>query len=93
MNGSKTGTGKRVEWTGAGGDYFLAIVVDAQDRVIAEFWGTQKEMRSWLKTNWPHLPSTGVPMVYTLGQPRVTPPKGPPPLQRKRPRTARAAAS
>jgi hypothetical protein len=92
MNGRKSNNAKRVEWTGAGGDYFLGIVVDEKDLVIAEFWGTQKELRSWVKTNWADLPATWVPMAYTPGEGRVTPPTGPPPLKRK-PRIARAAAS
>jgi hypothetical protein len=86
MDGSTTNKGRRVEWTGAGGDYFLGIVVDEDERVVAEFWGTQREMRDWLKTNWPDLSATWVPMVYTPGQGNVKPPTGPPPLPRKRTR-------
>jgi len=91
MHSSKTKKGRRVEWTGAGGDYFLGIVVDQNEQVVSEFWGTQREMRQWLKKNWPDLPSIFVPMAYTPGQGRVTPPTGPPPLRRKR--VARTASA
>ncbi len=56
--------GKRIEWTGAGGDYFLAVVVDQDDEVIAERWGTRKEVLAWMKKEWSHLPVKYVPMVY-----------------------------
>lgn len=59
------GPGKRIEWTGAGGDYFLGIVVDKADKVIAEFWGTRKEILAWMETSWPHLRANYVPMVYS----------------------------
>jgi hypothetical protein len=59
--------GKRIEWTGAGGDYFLAVVVDQDDEVIAERWGTRKEVLAWMKRQWPHLPVKYVPMVYGRG--------------------------
>jgi hypothetical protein len=55
---------KRIEWTGAGGDYFLAVVVDRADAVVAEFWGTRDAVVSWMKTDWPHLPAKYVLMVY-----------------------------
>jgi len=74
--------GKRIEWTGAGGDYFLGIVVDQEDEVIAEFWGTRQEILSWLKTSWPQLPAKYVPMVYTPGR-RVAPGGQPPPRKKK----------
>ena len=57
--------GKRIEWTGAGGDSFLGIVVDSADQVIAEFWGTRKEILAWMKNDWPHLDANFVPMVYS----------------------------
>ena len=56
--------GNRIEWTGAGGDYFLAVVVDQDDEVIAERWGTRKEVRAWMKKEWSQLPVKYVPMVY-----------------------------
>jgi hypothetical protein len=56
--------GNRIEWTGAGGDYFLAVVVDQDDEVIAERWATQKEVLVWMKKEWPHLRVKYVPMVY-----------------------------
>ena len=55
---------KRIEWTGAGGDYFLGVVVGFQDEVIGEFWGTRQEIRAWMETCWPELPAKYVPMVY-----------------------------
>src|ERR1700686_2577595 len=55
---------KRIEWTGAGGDYFLAVVVDRGDEVVAEFWGTRDAVIAWMKTDWPHLSAKYVPMVY-----------------------------
>jgi hypothetical protein len=57
--------GKRIEWTGAGGDYFLAVIVDDRDEVIAERWGTRKEVLAWMESHWPQLPTKFVPMVYS----------------------------
>ena len=57
--------GKRIEWTWAGGDYFLAVVVEEEDRVIAEYWGTRKEVLAWMETHWPQIPTKFVPMVYS----------------------------
>jgi hypothetical protein len=57
--------GERIEWTGAGGDYFLAVVVDQDDEVIAEHWGTQKEVLAWMETQWPQIPKKFMPMVYS----------------------------
>jgi len=59
------GPRERIEWTGAGGDYFLGIVVDDTGHVISEFWGTHDEMLAWMKTSWPQLPAHYVPMVYS----------------------------
>jgi hypothetical protein len=73
---------KRIEWTGAGGDYFLGIAVDQKDEVIAEFWGTRKEILSWMETSWPQLPKKYVPMVYTPGH-RIAPNGQPPPRKKK----------
>ena len=43
--------GKRIEWTGAGGDYFLAVVVDQDDEVIAERWEpARKLLAEWRRT-------------------------------------------
>ena len=55
---------KRIEWTGAGGDYFLAVVVDREDEIVAEFWGARRDVVSWMETNWPRIPTKYVPMVY-----------------------------
>jgi hypothetical protein len=55
---------KRIEWTGAGGDYFLAVVVDRQDEIVAEFWGTRRDVVDWMETHWPRIPRKYVPMVY-----------------------------
>lgn len=80
MKDGKVCNGRRIEWTGAGGDYFLAIVVD-QDEVIAERWGTRGEILAWMEASWPQLPQKYVPMVYAPRQRRA--PKSPPPLQSK----------
>ena len=56
---------QRIEWTGAGRDHFLGIVVDQADNVISECWGTREEIHAWMETSWPHLPTHYVPMVYT----------------------------
>jgi len=40
-------------------------VVEKEDAVIAERWGTRKEIVSWMETHWPHLPTKFVPMVYS----------------------------
>jgi hypothetical protein len=55
---------KRIEWTGAGGDYFLAVVVDREDKVVTEFWGTREAVVAWMETHWPQLRAKYVPMVY-----------------------------
>lgn len=93
MHRSNTRKGKRVEWTGAGGDHFLGIVIDESDTVIAEFWGPHGELRDWLKKSWSDLPTAWVPMVYTPGQGDVKPPTGPPPLPRKRSRSVKAVSA
>jgi hypothetical protein len=56
--------GERIEWTGAGGDYSLAVVIDQDDEVIAERWATRQEVLEWMKKEWSHLPVKYVPMVY-----------------------------
>jgi hypothetical protein len=55
--------GKRIEWTGAGGDYLLGIVVSEHDEVIDERWGTREEVLAWMKMHWPQIPAKFVPMV------------------------------
>ena len=54
---------KRIEWTGAGGDYYLAVVVDERNEVVQDFWGTRKEVLSWIETRSPRLHATYVPMA------------------------------
>jgi hypothetical protein len=76
--------GQRIEWTGAGGDYFLGIVVDREDRVAAEFWGTRQEVLSWIETQWPRVPAKYVPMVYSPRQRRLAPRDPYAPRKRKR---------
>jgi hypothetical protein len=56
--------GKRIEWTGAGGDHYLGVVADQKDQVVSEYWGTRREILTWMETRWPQLPTTYVPMVY-----------------------------
>ena len=63
--------GKRIEWTGAGGDYFLAVIVDHRDEVIAERWGTRKEIVRWIETQWPQLPKKFVPMALGASRRQV----------------------
>jgi len=63
--------GKRIEWTGAGGDYFLAIVVDDLDEVIAEHWGNRNEIVRWIETQWPQLPTKFVPMALSASRRQV----------------------
>ena len=87
MKDSKVCDGKRIEWTGAGGDYFLAIVVNRRDEVIAERWGTRQEILAWMETSWPQLPEKYVPMVYAPRRRRGAP-KSPPPLRSKSHHTA-----
>jgi hypothetical protein len=55
--------GERIEWTGAGGDYFLGIVVSQHDQVVDERWGTRGEVFAWMEMHWPQLPAKYVPMV------------------------------
>jgi hypothetical protein len=62
---------ERIEWTGAGGGYFLAVVVDQDDEVIAERWGTRKEVLAWMETQWPELPKKYVPMALGVSQRRA----------------------
>ena len=71
--------GKRIEWTGAGGDYFLAVVVDDRDEVVAERWGTRKEIVSWIETQWPQLPKKFVPMALSASRRRCSAVKPNPP--------------
>jgi len=64
-----------IEWTGAGGDYYLAVVVE-RDKVIAEHWGARDEVLRWMDTQWPHVPRKFAPMVYSPVR-RVRSPNGP----------------
>jgi hypothetical protein len=54
---------ERIEWTGAGGDSYLAVVVDHRNEVVEEFWGTQQEVLSWITKRSPRLPARYVPMA------------------------------
>ena len=54
---------KRIEWTGAGGDYYLAVVVDDRNEVVQDFWGTRKEVLSWIEAQSPQLHAKYVPMA------------------------------
>jgi hypothetical protein len=60
----KNGGGICIEWTGAGGDYYLAVVI-AANAVIAERWGTRKDVLEWMDTKWPGVPRKFAPMVYS----------------------------
>jgi hypothetical protein len=58
--------GKRIEWTGAGGDYFLGVAVSEHDEILAECWGTEGEVLAWIEKQG--LPAKYVPMA--LSSPR-----------------------
>jgi hypothetical protein len=72
---------RRIEWTGAGGDYFLAVIVDDRDEIVAERWGTRNEIVGWIETQWPELPTKFVPMALSASRRQVE--------CRKTPRVAR----
>jgi len=55
--------GKRIEWTGAGGDYFLGVVVSEQGEIAGEFWGTQGEVLAWIDAQ--QIPAKYVPMALS----------------------------
>jgi hypothetical protein len=76
--------GKRIEWTGAGGDYFLAVIVDDRDEIISERWGTRNEIVKWIETQWPQLPAKFVPMALSASRRQVE--------RRTTPRVARRKA-
>ena len=76
-------SGKRIEWTGAGADHFLAVVVDDSDEVIAERWGTRNEIVTWIETQRPQLPAEFVSMVLSVSQRRAERPKTQPSTRRK----------
>ena len=63
--------GRRIEWTGAGGDYFLAVIVDDRDEVIAERWGTRNEIVKWIEAQSPQLPAKFVPMALSASRRQV----------------------
>src|SRR5262250_1919899 len=76
--------GKHIEWTGAGGaggDYFLGIVVNEHDEVIDERWGTRKEVLAWMEMHWPQLPAKFVPMMRGSARRRL---KRPPAKEERR---------
>ena len=60
---TSTGPLQRIEWTGAGGDYYLAVVVDERNEIVGEFWGTRKQVLGWIERQTPRLNSTYVPMA------------------------------
>src|SRR5712691_2510512 len=78
--------GKRIEWTGAGGDYFLAVIVDDRDEVVAERWGTRKEIVSWIETRWPQLPKKFAPMALSASRRQVQRRKAQPSTRKKKQR-------
>jgi hypothetical protein len=63
-----TRSGRRIEWTGAGGGQYLAIVVNEACDVIAECWGNRKQVRAWMKKCWPELPVNFVPMAQNTAR-------------------------
>lgn len=64
-------SGQRIEWTGAGGDYFLGVLIDDGNQVIAEFWGTRKQVLAWTETAWPGVPAKYVPMALSATRRRA----------------------
>ena len=42
---------------------YLAVVVDERDDVVEEFRGTLPEVEAWMRSQWPELPATFVPMI------------------------------
>ena len=54
---------RRIEWTGAGGDYYLAVVVDEHGDVAEELWGTRDEVRAWIAARTPQMRSKFVAMA------------------------------
>ena len=56
-------SGKRIEWTGTGGQHFLAVVVGPGDEVVDECWGNRSEIEAWIRERWPSLPAQYVPMA------------------------------
>jgi hypothetical protein len=74
---------RRIEWTGAGGDYYLAIVVDEHSEVAEEFWGAKEDVRAWIAAR-PQMNATFVPMALgaTRKRARRKASIAPPPLTR-----------
>jgi hypothetical protein len=64
-------SGQRIEWTGAGGDYFLGVVIDDRNQVIAEFWGTRKQVLAWVETECSGIPAKYVPMALSATRRRA----------------------
>jgi len=62
---------KRIEWTGAGGDYYLAVVVDDRNEVVEDFWGTRKQVLNWIEAQSPRLLATYVPMALSATRKRA----------------------
>ena len=62
---ARNNPGRRIEWTGTGGDSYLAVVVDAGEEIMDECWGTRKQIRAWVGQRWPDLPLFYAPMVYS----------------------------
>ena len=73
---------RRIEWTGAGGEYYLAVVVDEHGDVAEEFWGTDDAVQVWIASRTPQMHSTFVPMALgaTRKRERRKAPISPPPL-------------
>jgi hypothetical protein len=68
---------RHIEWTGAGGDYFLAVVIDERREVVAERWGTRREVNAWMQTEHGDLPRQYVPMALgATRRHRKKPPDG-----------------
>ena len=71
MAGPESVTPRHIEWTGAGGDSYLAVVVDEQGDVAEEFWGNRNEVRAWISARSPGLDAQFVPMALSATRKRV----------------------
>ena len=55
---SNDNNGKRIEWTGAGGQHFLAVVIDEAQEVIDECWGTKNDLAAFDAAFFGHISFT-----------------------------------
>jgi len=70
MDGQESVIPRHIEWTGAGGDSYLAVVVDERGEVAEEFWGNRNEVRTWIAARSP-MDAQFVPMALSATRKRV----------------------